>query len=201
LPLLSVVLTMLLATPGPAAGEDSAAPSQEDEAFILECLELARSATAKGNDPFGAVLVKDGRVVMRAENTVTTDDNVTHHAETNLLAAVFRQLGPEEARGATLYTSAEPCAMCCGAIYLMGVERVVFGLPQRRLAAMSGFEEYIGARETMALGQREVEVVGPVREEEAAAVVSAYLDARHHPPHPPGAATHPPGDGLGAVRE
>jgi tRNA(Arg) A34 adenosine deaminase TadA len=70
--------------------------------------------------------------------------------------------------------------MCCGAIYLMGVSRVVYGLSAARLSAMSGFAEDFGARELFALGKRKVEVVGPVLEDEAAAVMAEYLKKRRH---------------------
>lgn len=156
------------------AGEPTA-KTGKDQHFMAQCLELARTSVAKGNEPFGAMLVKDGRVVMRAENTINTDKNITHHAETNLLAAVYRKLGHTGAHGTTLYTSCEPCAMCSGVIYLMGVSRVVYGLSSPHLSAMSGFEDTIRAKSVFALGNRKVNVTGHVLEDQAATIMENYL--------------------------
>ena len=180
---LMALLFLLLAVV--AFGGEPPATAKEDQALIRQCLELARASVAKGNEPFGALLKKDGRIVMRAENTINGDDNVTHHAETNLLAAVYRQHGSQGAHGATLYTSSEPCPMCCGAIYLMGVSRVVYGLSTERLAAMSGFRDAIRAKAFFALAERKIEVTGPVLEDQAAQVMAQYLKTHpltHHRP-------------------
>ena len=114
---------------------------ETDQTYIRQTIKLARQAMEAGDDPFGAVLVKDGKVLVTAQNTVRTDHNVTHHAATNLLAAAYRKLGIEAIKGSTLYTSCEPCAMCCGTIYLFGVKRMVYGLSAKRLGAIVGWEQ------------------------------------------------------------
>lgn len=180
---------LLLALPlAGAAVAGPAAPTQQDRAFMRQCIALAQASVDKGNEPFGAVLVKDGRVIMRAENTVHSNDNETHHAETNLIAAAYRKYGPSGARGATLYANCEPCPMCCGAIYIAEISRVVYGLSNGRLAKISGFKDAITAREFFALCDRKIQVTGPVLEDEAAKVIAAYLKSRRLPkaghPHP-----------------
>ena len=65
------------------------------ESFIRQAFDLARSAEKKGNHPFGALLVYQDKVVLAAENTVNTDNNSIHHAETNLMAEARRKLSPE----------------------------------------------------------------------------------------------------------
>jgi tRNA(Arg) A34 adenosine deaminase TadA len=80
---------------------------------------------------------------------------------------------------ATLYSSAEPCAMCAGAIYWSGIGRLVYGLSESRLRALTGNHPenptlQLPCREVFARGQRAIEVVGPLLEEEAAAVHAGF---------------------------
>jgi tRNA(Arg) A34 adenosine deaminase TadA len=79
----------------------------------------------------------------------------------------------------TLYTSAEPCAMCAGAIYWAGIGRVVYGLSEKALRAMTGAHAEnptldLPCRIVFAAGQRETEVIGPLLEEEAAALQADF---------------------------
>ena len=89
---------------------------------------------------------------------------------------------PDVLAGCTLYTSAEPCAMCAGAIYWAGIGRVVFGLSERRLKTMTGDHAEnptldLPCRTVFAAGQRHVEVIGPLLEDEAAALHAGAWDA------------------------
>lgn len=154
---------------------------EEDQAYVRLAIEMALSAVEKGDQPFGAVLVKDGQVIMRAGNTVKTDDNITHHAETNMLAAAFRKLSPDTIKGCTLYASCEPCAMCCGAIYIAVVTRLVYGLSAARLSAMTGFKEAFPTRAFFRVAGSGVAVRGPMLEEDAAKVIKKYLDRQKKP--------------------
>src|SRR3954466_2228568 len=96
---------------------------------LRRAIELAQQARDHGNHPFGALLVDEkGNVVLEAENTVRTDKDVTAHAETNLMRKASALFAPDLLEPGTLAPSAEPCAMCAGAIYWGNVRRVVFGL-------------------------------------------------------------------------
>ena len=97
-------------------------------------ISLADSARSKGNHPFGALLADaDHNVILTAENTVVTEHDVTNHAETNLIRLATRRYDPAFLATCTLYTSAEPCPMCSGAIFWGNVRRVVYGLSQASL--------------------------------------------------------------------
>jgi len=87
------------------------------EEYIKRTYQLAQSAQEKGNHPFGALLVMDNKVVFTAENTVMTNNDVTRHAELNLVSKVTQELDPESLSHGVLYSSTEPCAMCTGAIF------------------------------------------------------------------------------------
>jgi tRNA(Arg) A34 adenosine deaminase TadA len=103
----------------------------------------------------------------------------TRHAELVAAATAARVHGAAVCAGATLYTSAEPCAMCAGAIYWSGIGRVVYGLSETRLLAITGSHAEnptlsLPCREVFARGQRAIEVTGPVLEDEAAAIHTGF---------------------------
>jgi len=147
-----------------------------DATHLRRALALARQAGEQGNAPFGAVLVGgDGRLLAEGKNDVTTEKDVTGHAETSLVRAAFRSLDAEALASSTLYSSAEPCAMCSGAIFWAGVGRVVYGLGADRIHGMFPPDEEnpvmrLPCREVLAAGTRHTEVVGPALEDEAESV-------------------------------
>ena len=148
------------------------------EPFMRQAIALAKEAVANGDHPFGALLVKDGVVVLTAVNTIHSDNDVTRHAELNLVSQAARQFSPEFLAGCTLVTSTEPCAMCAGAIYWSGISRVVFGCAAatlgRHLGPIAGDDFLIPCAEIFARGTRPMTVIGPVLEEEGTAVHQQY---------------------------
>jgi tRNA(Arg) A34 adenosine deaminase TadA len=134
---------------------------------LTRAVELAALARAGGNDPFGALLVtSDGRIV-EAQNSVVTGSDPTGHAETNLVRLAAAQISSDELASSTLYTSTEPCAMCCGAIFWGGIPRVVYALAESELNAMLpagsiGLVLDLPSREVFARGGHATEVVGPI---------------------------------------
>jgi tRNA(Arg) A34 adenosine deaminase TadA len=145
-----------------------------EEQFLLKAIELSASARAHGNHPFGALLVIDDRVMLKAENTVNTERNPTAHAETNLIQLAVRELAPEDVARSVLYTSCEPCAMCAGAIYWAGVRRVVYALSSEELARLAGGDFLVPCRELFRRASQQVEVAGPLLTEEALKVHEGY---------------------------
>ena len=151
-----------------------------DIALLRQAIALSRSAVANGNHPFGALLANArGQVVLTAENTVTTERDVTGHAETNLArlaARAYRDLGPF-----SLYTSCEPCAMCAGAIYWAGIGRVVYAMSEADLRAITGAHPENPTlahpcRLVFADGQRETVVEGPAIADEASEPHQGFWD-------------------------
>jgi tRNA(Arg) A34 adenosine deaminase TadA len=153
-----------------------AVPSPDDQAFLRRSFAAAKRAQSRGNHPFGAILVSaGGDVLIEAENGFLPDRDMTAHAERLLATQASKQFDREILAGATLYSSAEPCAMCAGAIYWAGIGRVVYGLAERRLKELTGDHPEnptldLPCRVVFAAGQRKIEVVGPLLEEEAAAL-------------------------------
>lgn len=143
--------------------------NEQHLSHLRAAIAVARRAREKGNHPFGALLVDaDGVVLLEAENTVNTEHDCTGHAETNLVRMACRRYERAVLERCTLYTSTEPCAMCAGAIHWSGIGRVVFGLSEAGLYALTSDGEHPD-NETMALPCREVfarcvrpvEVIGP----------------------------------------
>ena len=90
-------------------------------------LEEAERAVAEGNTAVGSILVRAERIVARGRNLVTSTSDPTAHAETVALRQAGEQLGHTDFSNLTLYTTFEPCPMCCGAILASGVHTLVMG--------------------------------------------------------------------------
>ena len=148
----------------------------DDEAMLRRAFAVARRARTRGNHPFGAILVgPDGEVLIETENGYLPDRDMTAHAERLLATQASKTLDASLLARCTIYSSAEPCAMCAGAIYWVGIGRVVFGLGERRLRELTGNHPEnptldLPCRTVLAAGQRPVEVIGPLIEDEAAAL-------------------------------
>ena len=151
-------------------------PSGRDEHFLRLSFAVARRSLTHGNHPFGCIVVDtDGRVLIETENGYMPNHDGTAHAERLAATQACTTIPAETRRGATIYSSAEPCAMCAGAIYWAGIGRLVYGLSEHRLRALTGNHPEnptlnLPCREVFASGQRPVEVVGPLLEDEAAAL-------------------------------
>jgi tRNA(Arg) A34 adenosine deaminase TadA len=143
---------------------------KQHETFIRETLTLARQAVKNGDHPYGALLVKDGEVVLTAVNTIHTDHDLTRHAELNLVSQAVQQFDPSFLADCVLYTSTEPCAMCAGAIYWAGINTVIYGCSAEELGRIAGGDFVIPCREIFARGKRPLTVIGPVLEDESTAV-------------------------------
>ena len=151
-------------------------PSERDAYFLRRSFEVARRAMTHGNHPFGAILVDASRkVLIEAENRYMPAHDGTAHAERLLATQACTTIDADILRNATLYSSAEPCAMCAGAIYWAGIGRLVYGLSEHRLRDLTGNHPEnptlnLPCRDVLVSGQRATEVVGPLLEDEAAAV-------------------------------
>ena len=145
---------------------------------MRQAIQLANSAKAHGNHPFGALLVVDGEVVLTAENTVVSEHNFTHHAEMNLMNTVAHaRQPPADIARATLYTSTEPCPMCCGAIFWGGVRNVVYGCPCEVLGAIAGDDFLVPCRTLFSKSiSSPVNVRGPILQDEATASHIGFWD-------------------------
>ena len=169
-------------TPG---GEARSLPALDHEAFLRQSFDVARRARDGGDHPFGALLVgPDGAVLREQGNGYSAEGgDMTAHAERLLATWASKTYGAGFLAGCTLYSSAEPCAMCSGAIYWAGIGRLVYGQSEKDLKAATGAHEEnptldLPCRVVFAAGQRAVEVVGPLLEDESAALQRDFWSER-----------------------
>ncbi len=111
-----------------------------NEDFLKEAISLAVENARIGGGPFGAVIVKDGRVIARGVNKVTALNDPTAHAEVMAIRKASEVLGDFNLAGCELYSSCEPCPMCLGAIYWARLDKVYFGAGKDD-AAKYGFDD------------------------------------------------------------
>ncbi|SNS85080.1 tRNA(Arg) A34 adenosine deaminase TadA [Noviherbaspirillum humi] len=148
-----------------------AALTDKDRGFMQRVLELAMESRNRGRHPFAAIVVDgQGRIVAECfNNSMPPEGDPTQHAERLAAAAAASRLTLRELAASTLYTNAEPCAMCAGAVYWCNIGRVVYAMSEEDLLQLTGSHEEnptlsLPCREVFARGQRVVEVLGPLPE-------------------------------------
>ena len=94
---------------------------------VARAFEMRRLAETQGDQPYGAVVVKDGRVVAEAPSRVVTRGDPTAHAEMEAIREACRRLGTRRLAGCELYSSSRPCPMCEAAAYWAGIDRMIHG--------------------------------------------------------------------------
>ena len=147
-----------------------------DIEHLRRCIALAAVAAARGDQPFGSVLVGvDGTVLAERANEVHTTGDRTAHPELALASWASRHLTPDERAAATMYTSGEHCPMCAAAQVWAGIGRLVFVLSGEMICTLVGPGAswiQMGAREVIERSNVRVQVEGPCDEliSEAAAL-------------------------------
>ena len=111
-----------------------------DEFYMKKAVELSRLAVEHGNEPFGAVLVKDGEIVYTNENQIYTMHDPTVHAEAGLIRRFCSETGITDLQDYTMYSSCEPCFMCSGAMVWTKLGRLVYGASNMDLEGILGNE-------------------------------------------------------------
>ncbi len=158
------------------AAQASQLPTEQDLALLRRTIALSEQSRARGRHPFAALVADEhGNVISEAgNNSMPPEGDPTQHAELVAAAKAARLRTPQQLARATLYTSAEPCCMCAGAVYWTGIGRVVYALSEHALLGLTGDHPEnptfsLPCREVFARGQRAVAVLGPLLEDEAAA--------------------------------
>jgi tRNA(Arg) A34 adenosine deaminase TadA len=127
------------------------------EYFMRQAIKLARENIQTGEGgPFGAIVVKDGEVIGRGANKVTSENDPTAHAEVMAIRDACRTLNSFQLEGCVIYSSCEPCPMCLGAIYWARPEKLFFAA-SRQDAARAGFDDsYIYQQVSTDFDQRDI---------------------------------------------
>ncbi|MCY1224682.1 tRNA-specific adenosine deaminase [compost metagenome] len=155
--------------------------SELDLELLRLSIRLSEESRERGRHPFAALVAdRSGKVIAQAgNNSMPPEGDPTQHAELVAAALAAKVLSPEELARCTLYTSAEPCCMCAGAVYWTGIGRVVYALSEHALLGLTGAHPEnptfsLPCREVFARGQREIAVLGPMLESEAAAAHEGF---------------------------
>ncbi|MBA4495557.1 nucleoside deaminase [Paenactinomyces guangxiensis] len=127
------------------------------EHFLQTAVRLARENVQKGlGGPFGAIVVKDGKVIGSGQNRVTLNNDPTAHAEVQAIREACRHLGSFQLEGCTIYSSCEPCPMCIGAIYWARPEEVYFACTKEDAAKANFDDVFIYQELALPLEQRTI---------------------------------------------
>ena len=146
----------------------------QDDNFLRLAIRLALSARQQGEFPFGAVLVFNQQVVHQATDRCLSNTDPTAHAELLLISEFCRQQRTLDLDGYTLFSSAEPCVLCAGAIKWARISRVVFSVSQTMLQQITGGRPKPTCAEIVNTGSRSIAVDGPLLPEEGLAVFSGF---------------------------
>jgi tRNA(Arg) A34 adenosine deaminase TadA len=183
--LVALMPLAFLARPAAAANPtplpDDPACTATDRKFMERAYELARYATTHGGEPFGALLVKDGVVIAEFSNCEKATGDVTKHAETGLISTFSPKISRATFEASTLYTSSEPCTMCCGAIRFAGIRRVVYGTKETQFLLVIGVPPILhplDAREVFARTAPKTQVLGPLMEAEGLVIHEQFFGSR-----------------------
>lgn len=114
--------------------------TEQNKKYMREAIRLASESVERGGGPFGAVIAKDGKIIARASNSVTLENDPTAHAEVACIREACRALGTIDLSGCEIYSSCEPCPMCLGAIYWAHIDRIYYA-NDRKDAAEIGFDD------------------------------------------------------------
>ena len=98
----------------------------QDKSFMQQAIDLSIENVANGGGPFGAVIVKNNKIVATGVNRVTANNDPTAHAEVSAIRTACQKENSFKLEGCTIYTSCEPCPMCLSAIYWAGISRICF---------------------------------------------------------------------------
>ncbi|MBK6962691.1 MAG: nucleoside deaminase [Bacteroidales bacterium] len=121
--------------------------NEDQKQFMIEAINLARHNISNGNGgPFGAVVVKNGKIIAKGSNHVTTWNDPTAHAEVVAIREACATLGNFQLDGCDIYCSCEPCPMCLGAIYWSRPDRIFYAAAKED-AAKAGFDDEFIYRE------------------------------------------------------
>jgi tRNA(Arg) A34 adenosine deaminase TadA len=123
--------------------------------FMREAIRLSLQTMRRGQGgPFGAVVVRNGKVIGRGCNQVTSANDPTAHAEMVAIRAACRRLKTFQLHDCDLYTSCEPCPMCLSAIYWARLAHVFYGNTRRDAAGIDFDDDFIYREVALPMGKR-----------------------------------------------
>jgi tRNA(adenine34) deaminase len=161
-----VLLTAQLLPRAAGARARTSPVTADDAKFMQMAVDQAKDA----DYPFGAVIVRDGRVLAFGRNSTQRNSDPTAHAEMMAIRAFLNGHEPDALKETTLYTSGEPCVMCMGAIIWCGIKRLVFAASIAQLSTRIGQIDITAKQIANAASFSQIEITGGVLSSEAIAL-------------------------------
>jgi len=133
--------------------------------FMRRAIRLSLNNVKKGGGPFGAVIVKDGKIIAEGTNKVTIKIDPTAHAEVDVIRKAAKVLNDFDLSGCELYTSCEPCPMCLSAVYWSKISRIYFGNTKKDAAKIGFRDDFIYKEIDKPLNKRILKITQHLRDE------------------------------------
>jgi len=138
----------------------------DEQQFMQLAIQKTKEGIAKGQTPFGATIVKDGKVVVVAHNTVWKTTDITAHGEVTAIRKACKKLKTIDLSGCVIYSTCEPCPMCFSAIHWSNISKIVYGASIAD-AHNVGFRELaISNKDMKTMGDSPIEIVSDFMREE-----------------------------------
>ncbi|MCK9330847.1 MAG: nucleoside deaminase [Sphaerochaetaceae bacterium] len=143
--------------------------TDKDIKLLYETVKVAHEAMLGGNHPFGALLADENGEVLLRQGNCSTHSSPCLHAETALMIEAGKRFSPEKLASCSLYSTAEPCVMCCGAMYWTNVRRLVYGISEVQLLKLTGSNDLnptfsLPCIDVFESGQKDFVVCGPAKD-------------------------------------
>lgn len=139
---------------------------KENEKFMKMAIALSEeNVTRSLGGPFGAVIVKDGKLIAKSANKVTTSNDPTAHAEVSAIRKACKKLKTFDLSGCVIYTSCEPCPMCLGAIYWSRIDLIYYANTKKDAADIGFDDQFIYDEIDLAMDKRKLPVVQLLRDQ------------------------------------
>ncbi|NEP02449.1 MAG: nucleoside deaminase [Symploca sp. SIO2E9] len=138
---------------------------QPNSRFMQEAIALSLKSVNSGGGPFGAVIVKDGEIIAKAHNQVTSTNDPTAHAEIVAIRQACKVLNTFQLTGCQLYTSCEPCPMCLGAIYWARLDLVYYANTKFDAAQIGFDDQFIYKELDLSISDRQLPMSQLMRDE------------------------------------
>ncbi|MDR0618514.1 MAG: nucleoside deaminase [Bacteroidales bacterium] len=136
-----------------------------NEKIMRKAIALSEKSVHTGGGPFGAIIVKDGKIIASGHNMVTLKNDPTAHAEISVIRKAARKLGSFSLSGCEIYTSCEPCPMCLSAIYWARIDKIYYANTKKDAAKISFDDSFIYEQIALPYSKRSIPVVQLLRNE------------------------------------
>lgn len=127
-----------------------------NEKFMKKAIELSIVNVTKGGGPFGAVIVKNGRIISEGTNNVTKKNDPTAHAEIVAIRNASKKLKNFNLKGCEIYTSCEPCPMCLSAIYWANIDKIYYANTKKDAEKIGFRDEHIYKELSSPINRRKI---------------------------------------------